>query len=159
MTGAPDLVPVGPGHLEVVTTLHGMCFDEPWGRDAIVGMIAGIGGFGLLALNPETGAPGGFVLARVKRDEAEILSLAVAAAYRRRGWARHLLAAALDESATRGADSLMLEVAQDNAIAIALYRHAGFRVVGHRANYYTRDGTAIDADIMRIEAIAQRAVR
>ena len=65
----------------------------------------------------------------------------------------------LDESATRGADSLILEVAQDNAIAIALYRRAGFRVVGHRANYYTRDGIPIDADILRIEVIAQRAVR
>ena len=159
MTGTPDLVPVGPGHLEVVTTLHGMCFDEPWGRNVIVAMVAGIGGLGLLALNPETGAPGGFVLARVMRDKSEILSLAVASAYRQRGWARHLLAAAIDESAARGADTLGLEVAQDNTIAIALYRRAGFRVVGHRANYYTRDGTTIDADIMRIESNAPRAFR
>ena len=156
MSEAPDLVTITPSHLQVVTTLHAMCFDEPWGRDAIAALIAGVGGFGLLALNPETGAPGGFAIARVVRDEAEILSIAVAPAYRQRGWAGHLLDAAIDQAAARGADSLVLEVAQDNAVAFAPYRRAGFQVVGRRPDYYRRGGDTIDADIMRLGPIGKR---
>ncbi len=62
MRRPPDLLAVGPGHLEVVITLHALCFAEPWGRDAITAILAGVGGFGLLALEPETGAPGGVSL-------------------------------------------------------------------------------------------------
>lgn len=159
MRRPPDLLAVGPGHLEVVITLHALCFAEPWGRDAITAILAGVGGFGLLALEPETGAPGGFALCRVVRDEAEILSLGIVPANRRRGWARHLLDAAIAGAAARGADSLVLEVAQDNGAAIALYRGAGFRVVGRRPAYYQRGGATIDADIMRLEPIARPGVR
>jgi ribosomal-protein-alanine N-acetyltransferase len=53
---------------------------------------------------------------------------------------------------------MVLEVAQDNGVAIALYRRAGFQVVGRRPNYYRRGGISIDADIMRLDPIGKSPV-
>jgi ribosomal-protein-alanine N-acetyltransferase len=86
------------------------------------------------------------VLARVAADEAEILTLAVTLGARRSGMGRRLLLAAMAEAATRGAASMVLEVATGNVAALGLYRSVGFSPVGHRRAYYA--GGA-DAVIMR----------
>lgn len=67
-------------------------------------------------------------------DEAELLNIRVAPAYRRRGVGRHLLAACLAE--LEGARYLHLEVRASNRAALALYREAGFVQVGIRRGYY-----------------------
>lgn len=78
----------------------------------------------------------GFVLARAAADEAEILTLAVVPAWRRRGLGAALLAAAQRRAASLGAAQLFLEVAADNDAARALYAGAGFEAVGLRRGYY-----------------------
>jgi ribosomal-protein-alanine N-acetyltransferase len=81
--------------------------------------------------------------------EAEVLTLAVRPEQRRRGAARALLAAALALAAPTAA-AMFLEVAADNAGAVALYEAAGFEQVGRRAGYYGRTGApSIDAIVMR----------
>ena len=51
---------------------------------------------------------------------------------------------------TAGAEAMFLEVAADNAAAIALYAGAGgFVRVGARPGYYPRETGAIDALVMR----------
>jgi ribosomal-protein-alanine N-acetyltransferase len=78
------------------------------------------------------GSVAGFIVTRpTAPGENEILNLAVAPAYRRRGVARALLEA---ELAASGA--WRLEVRESNAAARALYRTLGFRESGHRKNYY-----------------------
>jgi ribosomal-protein-alanine N-acetyltransferase len=75
----------------------------------------------------------GFVVARrVGLDEMEILNIAVAPEFRRRGVARALLAQVLRDRAGR----VFLEVRESNTAARTLYAGAGFRVVGVRQNYY-----------------------
>ena len=45
-----------------------------------------------------------------------------------------------------GAEQMFLEVAEDNAAALALYRRAGFEAAGRRRGYYPREaGAAVDA--------------
>jgi len=44
---------------------------------------------------------------------------------------------------------MVLEVAVDNAAAIALYEAAGFTVKGRRRRYYRRTDGNVDAIIMR----------
>jgi ribosomal-protein-alanine N-acetyltransferase len=85
----------------------------------------------------------------VMAGEAEVLTLAVRPAQRRRGIARALVdAAAL--LASRTASAMFLEVADDNPAAVALYAQAGFAAVGRRAGYYARPGApAADAIVMR----------
>ena len=76
---------------------------------------------------------GGMLVARCAGGEAEVLTLAVVPAARRRGIGRALLARAL--AAMNGAP-LFLEVAADNAAAMALYGAAGLRPCGRRRDYY-----------------------
>ncbi len=78
------------------------------------------------------------------------MTLAVAAAARRRGLGRRLLARFEAAAAARGAEAAFLEVAEDNAPARALYLAAGWVEAGRRRRYYARgDGTAADAIVMR----------
>lgn len=92
---------------------------------------------------------GGFALGRIAGDEMELLTIATAPEYRRRGIASQLMqkleAAALGKSVT----TVFLEVAQGNPHAIALYHRCGFAQVGLRKNYYTSpSGQSVSAIVM-----------
>ncbi|MBV8913875.1 MAG: GNAT family N-acetyltransferase [Acetobacteraceae bacterium] len=89
---------------------------------------------------------GGMVLARVAADESEILTLAVDPDQQRRGLGRRLLEQAMRTAGARGARCMLLEVAEANTAARALYAGTGFLEVGRRRRYY-RDGS--DALILR----------
>ena len=94
--------------------------------------------------------PQGFAMGQAIAGEAELLTLAVAPAHRRAGRGRALLAAFEDAARIRGADTAFLEVAADNAAAIALYDRQGYAACGRRKGYYRGDeGREIDAVIMR----------
>ena len=79
-------------------------------------------------------------------DEAEILTVGVVPSARRRGIARMLLGALLDEARRRGAREAYLEVRIDNAAARALYAKEGFAELGIRPGYY--DAGRVDAVVM-----------
>jgi len=129
-------------HTDVLATMHAPCFpDDAWQETAMRSLLVMPTTFGLLAFD-ETDRPGGFLLARCAAGEAEILTLGVLPAARRRGLARALLAAFLTAARQRGARRAFLEVAEDNRAAIALYTATGFAAVGRRPDYYRgRDGT------------------
>jgi ribosomal-protein-alanine N-acetyltransferase len=144
--------------LGLVARLHAECFEDAWDEAALAALLAMPGAFGLLST-----AQDGFILLRAVPGEAEILSLGVAPAARRRGVARSLLSAATVESFRRGAEKLYLEVACDNFAALGLYSSAGFLEVGRRGNYYVRTGSTVDAlvlarDVGRSAETARRGV-
>jgi ribosomal-protein-alanine N-acetyltransferase len=90
-----------------------------------------------------------FVLLRIIPPEAEILTLAVDPAAQRRGLGRVLVEVAADFVRSKGAETLFLEVAEDNSAARALYGQAGFTEIGRRKGYYARRaGPAVDALIL-----------
>lgn len=96
------------------------------------------------------GEPAGLILMRAIAGEAEVLTLAVAPAHRRRGVGRALLEAGLAQAALLGAEAAFLEVAADNPAALNLYRRSGFQEVGRRLGYYARpSGPAADALVLR----------
>jgi ribosomal-protein-alanine N-acetyltransferase len=75
----------------------------------------------------------GFLVSRaVAAEEVEILNLAVAPGYRRRGVARELLRALLKD--VRG--DVFLEVREANQAAQKFYQALGFQEVGRRNSYY-----------------------
>jgi ribosomal protein S18 acetylase RimI-like enzyme len=59
-----------------------------------------------------------------------------------------LLTAAIELSIARKLQKIILEVAEDNAIAQQLYRRADFREIGRRQGYYQRGVRQIDALVM-----------
>lgn len=134
----PRIRPLGPFDLDILAALHAACFAEAWSRESIAAILAMPGAFGLLAEDAQ--APRGFLLARLAADEAEILSLAVSPVARRAGLASRLLETGLARMEQAGARQVYLEVAEDNAAAIALYRAFRFRQVGRREGYYGGPG-------------------
>jgi ribosomal-protein-alanine N-acetyltransferase len=92
----------------------------------------------------------GFIMSRLVEDEAEILSVAVAARQQGRGLASNLLTLHLRRLAGLGARAVFLEVDAHNVAAIRLYDRAGFREVSRRPNYYTAaGGKTADALVLR----------
>ena len=75
-------------------------------------------------------------MGRTAAGESELLTIAVRPAARRGGTGTALLAAYEREARNRGAETLFLEVAEDNAPARALYARAGWSEVGRRRAYY-----------------------
>lgn len=150
MTG---IRPLQATDLALLARLHGACFADAWSEAALAELLASPGAFAFLAGEDE-----GFVLARAAAGEAEILSLGVIPALRRRGIARRLLSAAAGEAKRRGADRLFLEVAIDNGPALALYRRAGFAKVGRRAGYYHRREGAVAAEVLALGLVEGESV-
>lgn len=148
--GAPvEIVRASALDARSIAGLHRRALGQPWPADDIALLVSGPGGHGWIALC--AGCPVGHALARRAADEAEILAIGSRPAARRRGVARALLNRAIGDLANLGARRIYLEVAVDNAPALALYRACGFARVGKRTDYYRRGSGAIDAVILRAE--------
>jgi ribosomal-protein-alanine N-acetyltransferase len=92
----------------------------------------------------------GFAVSRMAADEAEILSIAVAASHRGRGLSRNLLLTHLGHLAGHGVRTIFLEVEENNQPARRLYERAGFSVAGRRERYYQQPGgEQLNALLMR----------
>jgi len=115
--------------LGALERIHRTAFADPW--DAV--------GLGQLLESRQVFVfwdEGGFIMARVAAGEAEILTIAVTPASRRRGLGRALVAAAAKRAHDMGAETFFLEVAMGNEAARALYEGLGFRQAGLRKAYY-----------------------
>ena len=133
----------GPDRAGALAALHAAAFDASWPEAEIAALLRGLGG---MAFEVE----GGFILVRVLPHEAEVLTLAVAPEARRRGAGRALVRAGVAAAEAAGAEAVFLEVAEDNAPALALYGGEGFVEAGRRRGYYPRrGGSAADALLLR----------
>ncbi len=129
--------------------LHAACFEpgEAWSawafRDSLAlasTLAIGIEDDDLLS---------GMIIVQKTPPDAEILSMAVDAGLRRRGYARTLMARLCALLGPYGMDRLLLDVAADNEAAIAFYKSCGFLVDGHRKGYYQRTSASrVDAILM-----------
>ena len=141
------LIPLGPADAGEMQALHAPLFDSPW---TVEGIADQLGGPGVGALGLGAAALDGFVLFRRAADESEILIIAVSPSARRRGLGRRLMDGALRAVAAAGAESMFLEVAVDNAPALALYASLGFEEIARRPRYYhRRGGLRVDALLLR----------
>lgn len=150
---ALHLTPIPPGAMAPLSEMHRACFPEdPWDAAAL-GRILGLPGcFGLLAHRGD--APAGFTIARDLGEEIEIITLGVLPDCRRQGVGRALLEAILEAPEPSRVASIVLEVAEQNEPARALYATMGFAQVGRRPRYYRRPEGLADALILR-RAIAR----
>ena len=156
MTDHFAIAPLGALDLDRAAALHAESFtalgERAWTRQDMAELVASPGVAGLLL--QIDGHDAGLAVCRVAADEAELLTIAVRPAHRRKGAARRLLAAIVDQVRDAGARTLFLEVGVDNPAARRLYESQGFRAVGERRAYYQRgQGPAADGIVMRLTLI------
>jgi ribosomal-protein-alanine N-acetyltransferase len=146
--GSPVVEPAALRDAARLAQLHGASFHRGWGEGEFEGMLSERN---TLVHRLKLGRKViGFAVSRMGADEAEILSIAVDAAYRGRGLSRNLLLIHLGHLAGRGIRTIFLEVEENNAPARRLYERTGFGVVGRREQYYKQPGREqLNALLMR----------
>lgn len=122
----------GPGDAEGLAAIHAEAFPagEAWDAATMAKLLVL---HGVTALLAEAEA---LLLLRQAADEAEVLTLAVRPGARRQGIARALLETGAGLLAAAGVGALLLEVAEENAPALALYAAQGFVEAARRPDYY-----------------------
>jgi [ribosomal protein S18]-alanine N-acetyltransferase len=138
--GEPALSEAGPRDASAIARLHAASFRRGWSDGAIERLLLERNAVAHRAMTGRTLQA--FILSRLARDEAEILSVAVASARRGRGLGRALLNMHLRRLAALGARAVFLEVDEDNTPARRLYQRSGFREVGRRPGYYQQGSDA-----------------
>ena len=124
--------------LKELANLHKQCFPhKPWDEADFADLKKS--GCEIIA------SQNGFIVWRVVCDEAEIITIGVAPVARRTGIAAAMIGIMEADLKKNGIKHIFLEVAADNAPAIALYEQNGFARIGVRPKYY--DG--VDAIMMR----------
>jgi ribosomal-protein-alanine N-acetyltransferase len=142
----PALTAAGPADAAAIAAVHDVSFQRGWDEHEIHRLLIdnNVVAHRAMAGGKLNGRKLiGFILSRLAAGEAEILSVAVAPAWRGRKLSRPLLDLHLRRLAGLGVRSVFLEVGENNAPAGRLYRRAGFREVGHRQGYYEGSATAL----------------
>ena len=134
---------------DALARIHAGCFASAWDAESFRRFIEKPVMLALVAKDAAETDLQAFILVQLAADESEIISLGTYFSARRSGLARVLLAQAMAEAAGRGAKAMFLEVAEDNAAALALYHRCGFALRARRKAYYERPGGAVDALVLR----------
>ena len=90
----------------------------------------------------------GYLIARKILDEYEVLSLATDINKRRRGIGTMLLKKLINMAKKEKIQRILLEVSENNTVAISFYEKLGFKKVSKRKNYYKEGIETYDAHIM-----------
>jgi [ribosomal protein S18]-alanine N-acetyltransferase len=144
----PVLSEATPRDAAAIGRLHAASFNRGWSEDEIDRLLTERN---VLTHRATVGGRlVGFIMSRLAADEAEILSVAVAASYRSKGLARRMLSLHMGRLSGLGTRVIFLEVDEGNAAAQRLYRRAGFVEAGRREGYYAAaDGKRATALVLR----------
>jgi ribosomal-protein-alanine N-acetyltransferase len=145
-----DVLPVGSEAAAGLAAMHACCFDEAWDAQTFRMLLRMPGTFAHVAWTRAAPAePAGFVVWRRAGDDAEVISIGVLPGQRDRRLGRRLLRTVILAATSSGVRRLVLEVAEGNAPARALYAQLRLVEVGRRRGYYRKaHGTAEDALIL-----------
>ena len=140
-----SLLWAAPERAGEVAALHERLFHEGWSEGSIKTRLEHPASTSLIAVAGDPKTIKGFVIAQLAADEAEILSIGVAPDWQRAGLGTRLIEGLIRASKRGEAKQVFLDVAEDNAAALALYAKLGFRALGRRKRYYKRPDGAADA--------------
>ena len=121
-------------HVQAVADLETLCFSDPWSVNSISSELTNPLSLWIVALDGEKVA--GYVGSQSVMGWADMMNIAVAPEYRRKGIGEQLVRTLISRLKDQQVTRLTLEVRVSNASAIALYEKLGFQQVGCRPNYY-----------------------
>jgi ribosomal-protein-alanine acetyltransferase len=136
-----------PADAPALVAIERRAFSDPWSEASFREALTSPWTFGLVAETSRS--PAGYLIGRDVAGSGEVLNLAVAPEFRRRGIGSALLLAGIGALRHRKVDEVFLEVRESNRSAQALYLSHGFRAVGQRAAYYRNPRE--DALVLRLE--------
>jgi len=147
--GGLHVEPATTADADAVTKLHAKGFYRGWPREEFAAFLADPGRTPAYVACDKHRRVAGFAMLRLAADEAELVTIAVDPKWRKKGVGAALLRAAFEDLLMTPATKMFLEVAADNASALALYRKHGFAEIGRRDGYYPRlDGKPATALVM-----------
>ena len=127
--------------------LEKLCFSDPWSVSAFEYELKNPLSLWLVAAEGATVA--GYIGSQTVMGETDMMNVAVAPAFRRKGIGERLILSLIDQLKDQQSHCLTLEVRISNDTAIALYQKLGFIQVGCRPGYYRNPRE--DALILRKE--------
>ena len=133
-----------------VAAIERLCFSAPWSENMICSSLDSRLSHWLVA--EIDGCVAGYVGSEAVLDSADMMNIAVAPEYRKRGIAEALINTLMEHLQNRNILFLLLEVRVSNAPAIALYEKLGFEQVGRRPRYYTNpreDGMILRKELVK----------
>lgn len=141
------IVPMQEAHIAQIAALEKQCFSDPWSEVSVRSELSNPLSDWLVA--EEDGKLIGYVGSQSVAPEADVMNLAVAPEWRKKGIGRALMKALIEQLHSRGITALFLEVRVGNIPAQNLYRGLEFVEVGRRPKYYVNPTE--DALILRKE--------
>ena len=141
------IVPMQQSHIAQIAALEKQCFSDPWSEVSVRSELSNPLSDWLVA--EEDGKLIGYVGSQSVAPEADVMNLAVAPEWRKKGIGRALMKALIAQLHNRGITALFLEVRVGNIPAQNLYRGLEFVEVGRRPKYYVNPTE--DALILRKE--------
>lgn len=129
-----DIIKMTQAHTKQVAALESACFSMPWSENAITSELNNPLSLWLVAV--DGGTVVGYVGSQSVMGEADMMNIAVCSDHRRKGIAKSLVLALIDQLSQNEVHSLTLEVRASNFAAIQLYEQLGFAPVGRRPGYY-----------------------
>ena len=146
-----SISPMRPEDLDEVVAIERASFGMPWSRGAFLYEIEQNRVARCWVLRDGDTVVAYLCLWEIG-DELHVTNIAVHPSLRRRGLARQLLSAILEDGRTRRLRSVTLEVRPTNDEARTLYESFGFRVVGRRkGSYYDtgEDALIMESDLQK----------
>ena len=141
--------------IPALVKLHAEAFPRGWSPAEMAALLAARGACTFIARIADV--PVGFVISRAPANEAEIISIAIGYAFRRRGIATALMQTLHGSLEARACEAVFLEVEARNSGALAVYNQQGYRRVGVRKDYYKgSDGRRTDALVLKKSLAPER---
>ncbi len=124
---------------KIAAQMHAEIFDNPWSEKSFFDLFT-LPPIRYIIINE------GLLVYSALFDEIEIATIGILPPYQRQGKGDKLLSDLIEKAKSLNMRRILLEVAVNNAPAIALYEKKGFTLINTRKNYYKTPLGQIDAN-------------
>jgi ribosomal-protein-alanine N-acetyltransferase len=147
--GRLEFAPMNIRDVEEVVRIENDAYPFPWTRGNFLDSLANR--YQAWVLREADERLAGYFLLMSAVDDVHLLNITVRPDLHGQGIGRYLMNKVCELAEAAGIYRVLLEVRPSNQHALAVYRHAGFQMIGIRKKYYPAAGSSReDAIVMRL---------